>query len=495
MKKLKLIVLLSFIIFTFTGCFSKTELEDYAYVIAIGIDKGPKNNYIISFQIAVPIKIAGEGSNGSGKESTSLVTLETDTIYNSISRANAMISKEITLSHNKIIVFSEEVAKEGIQELLNAFVTNREIRPKTSMLVYKGLAKDLLASLEPILEKNPSRYYDLLLDSNQYTGYAIDNTLFHFYLASQDTLSSPYALLTEPVREEEASIDVPAKSQNNQQKNELPSGDFKNKQAKDEVPSVELQSEQAKNKAPSGDSQSEQAQNKDSSGDSPDKQAQGNKFSGDSQSNQDSSETVSENSQNDQLKSSNTSSDSEPLPSTANVAGIAIFTNDRLVGEIKDEQMLSHILLLGKLKKVNIDIEDIEDKTKTTVIKLRQVEEPKIDVKIEENIPKIDILIRLECDLITSGSQIDYTKEENKEKLSDAIKEKLTKDMKQYLTKIAKEFKADPIGFGKYYRKKVLTLKELENIEWKEIFPNSEFKTEFQIHLNTTQMVSNQISK
>lgn len=453
MKKLKLIVLLSLIIFTFTGCLSKTELEDYAYVIAIGIDKGSKNNYIISFQIAVPIKIAGEGSNGSGKESTSLVTLETDTIYNSISRANAMISKEITLSHNKIIVFSEEVAKEGIQELLNAFVTNREIRPKTSMLVYKGLAKDLLASLEPILEKNPSRYYDLLLDSNQYTGYAIDNTLFHFYLASQDTLSSPYALLTEPVREEKASINVPSKSQNNQQKNELPSGD------------------------------------------SPDKQAQDNKFSGDSHSNQSSSETISENSQNDQLKSSNTSSDSEPLPSTANVAGIAIFTNDRLVGEIKDEQMLSHILLLGKLKKVNIDIEDIEDKTKTTVIKLRQVEEPKIDVKIEENIPKIDILIRLECDLITSGSQIDYTKSENKEKLSDAIKEKLTKDMKQYLTKIAREFKADPIGFGKYYRKEVLTLKELENIEWKEIFPNSEFKTEFQIHLNTTQMVSNQISK
>ena len=65
----------------------------------------------------------------------------------------------------------------------------------------------------------------------------------------------------------------------------------------------------------------------------------------------------------------------------------------------------------------------------------------------------------------------------------------------EYLTKIAREFKADPIGFGKYYRKKVLTLKELENIEWKEIFPNSEFKTEFQIHLNTTQMVSNQISK
>ena len=59
---------------------------------------------------------------------------------------------------------------------------------------------------------------------------------------------------------------------------------------------------------------------------------------------------------------------------------------------------------------------------------------------------------------------------------------------------ISKEFKADPIGFGKYYRTKVLTLEELDNIKWEEIFPNSEFNIEFQLHLDTTQMVSNQIS-
>ena len=104
-------------------------------------------------------------------------------------------------------------------------------------------------------------------------------------------------------------------------------------------------------------------------------------------------------------------------------------------------------------------------------------------------------MIRIECDLITSGSQIEYTKKENKARLSDGIKEKLTKDMKLYLTKTSKEFKADPIGFGKHYRKKVLTLEELDNVKWQEIYPNSSFNIEFQIHLNTTQMVSNQISK
>ena len=186
--------------------------------------------------------------------------------------------------------------------------------------------------------------------------------------------------------------------------------------------------------------------------------------------------------------------DSNNTPKTANIAGIAIFTNDKLVGEIRNEQILSHVMLLGKLQKVNIHIEDIENKSKTTVIKLRQIESPKINVEIEKNNPKIDILIRLECDLITSGSQIDYTDKENKHKLSEAIKNKLSKDMNIYLTKISKEFHADPIGLGKYYRTKVSTIKELEKIKWEEIFPNSEFNVEFQLHLDTTQMVSNQVS-
>ena len=64
MTKLKIISLLTIILLTFTGCLGKTELEDFAYVIAIGVDKGSEDNYLVTYQIAVPIKIAGEGSQG-----------------------------------------------------------------------------------------------------------------------------------------------------------------------------------------------------------------------------------------------------------------------------------------------------------------------------------------------------------------------------------------------------------------------------------------------
>ncbi|MBO5142210.1 MAG: hypothetical protein J6C46_04320 [Clostridia bacterium] len=460
MKKLKLIILFSTLILTLTGCFSKSEIEDLAYVIAIGIDKGSEDNILVSYQLAVPIKIAGEGSEG-GKGSTTIVSLETDSLYNSISRANTMISKEITLSHNKLIVISEKLAQDGIHDLLNALVTNREVRPKTSIIVYKGQAKEMLENLEPVLEKNPARYYDLLLDANQYTGYALDNYLFNFYISSKDTLASPYALIAEPVRESESSIEIPSRSKYNPDSEPefINSGE-----------NVEKNSDSKK----SGDSsnQNNQADVKNSTGGSQNKQT----------------------TSTSQEKNNESTNDSKDTPKTANLAGIAIFKNDRLVGEIKNEQIISHLLLLGELKKVNIDIEDIEDKSKTTVVKARQREMPQIKVEIKNNIPKINILIRLECDLITSGSEIDYTDKENKDKLSTSIKEKLNRDMHVYLSKIAQDFKADAIGFGKYYRKEVLTLKELNNIKWEEVFPNSEFNVEFQLHLDTTQMVSNKVS-
>ncbi len=484
MKKLKFIFLFSIICFTLTGCFSKSEIEDLAYVIALGIDKGSDDNILVSYQLAVPIKIAGEGSEG-GKGSTTLVTLETDSLYNSISRANTMISKEITLSHNKLIVLSEELAKEGIHDLLNALVTNREVRPKTSIIIYKGQAKEMLENLEPVLEKNPARYYDLLLDANQYTGYALDNYLFNFYIQSKDTLASPYALIAEPVRESESSIEIPSRSKINPDSEP----EFNEDASKENDTTTKTESSTEGNnnrlaiKNATGGSQNNQT---------PNKSQENTEGSTDSINNQKSISGVPSASQDE--KANNTSKESEGTPKTANLAGAAIFKDDKLVGEIKNEQIISHLLLLGELKKVNIDIEDIENPAKTTVIKARQREMPQINVEIKNNKPKIDILIRLECDLITSGSEIDYTDKENKDKLSSSIKEKLNRDMHVYLSKIAKDYKADAIGFGKYYRTKVLTLPELENIHWEKIFPESEFNVEFQLHLDTTQMVSNKVS-
>ena len=430
--------LLIFLLFCLSGCFEKRELEDLAYVIAIGIDTGETQKYNITYQVAVPIKIAGEGSDNAGKDSTTLVTSEADSLYNSISKVNSLISKELTLSHNKIIVCSEELAQKGLDEILNSLITSREIRPKTSIIIHKGKSKEFLENLEPILEKNPARYYDLLLSSSEYTGYAVDNSLFSFYLSTQDDFSNAFTMITETPNE--------SKSPQNDEQNA----------------SSENQSSQNDEQNASNENQSSQNDEQNTSNEN-------------------------QSSQNDEQNAS-----SEDIPKTADPVGIAVFKNDSLVGEIRGEQIISHLIMQGKLRKVNINIEDIEDKAKITSIKLSQTESPNINITLNNMKPEISIDIPLQAELMSSGSPIDYTKKENRKKLGKAIEDKVKKDTLEYLQTIAKEYQSDIIGLGKHIRPTIATLEELNKIDWEKLFPQSGFKVSVRVHLDTTQMITNE---
>ena len=65
MQKLKLIIML-LIPLLLSGCYGKVELDDLAYAIAIGADiskSGDENEVDITYQIAIPVKIAGTETN------------------------------------------------------------------------------------------------------------------------------------------------------------------------------------------------------------------------------------------------------------------------------------------------------------------------------------------------------------------------------------------------------------------------------------------------
>ena len=63
----KLIILMFFVPFILSGCYDRYELDNLAYVIAIGGDIGENNEVTITYQIAVPLKITGENSETGAK--------------------------------------------------------------------------------------------------------------------------------------------------------------------------------------------------------------------------------------------------------------------------------------------------------------------------------------------------------------------------------------------------------------------------------------------
>lgn len=178
------------ILFTLAACNSATEPNDYAYVVAIGIDKAAADNqYEISVQFAKPAEISGGSSEdgGGGGETLGLITVEAPDIYSGINFANNLVSKKFRLSHTKIIVISKELAVEGISRFIYTIERSGDLRPNMYIAVSQGKASDFLASVKPEMEINPVKYYQLIFDNN-YAEFVPKNTSQHtyFYMDSDE---------------------------------------------------------------------------------------------------------------------------------------------------------------------------------------------------------------------------------------------------------------------------------------------------------------------
>ena len=195
MKKIFLIVISISSIFLLTGCYDKKEVNNVAYVVSIGIDKSeidPKK-ISVTFEFVLPLAVESESSL-ENKTST-YTTIEASSLYTALNLVNSYISKEINLSHNKLIVFSEEMAINGISEYTSTLAHDRNFRSNMYILISKCKAKDYIENTSSIFEKNPAKFYDLLFDSYEYTSFSDNSLLNEYIIKSFSNTTQPTAML------------------------------------------------------------------------------------------------------------------------------------------------------------------------------------------------------------------------------------------------------------------------------------------------------------
>jgi len=195
-----LIALISNILFS--GCYDRIEIDDQAYVMAIGLDKGKTNFLRMTLQIAVPSasgksSLGSEEENGEGEgpKSVTTTTVETPAIYSGFNMVNTYISKRLNFSHTKALIFSSELAKEGISEYINAFYRGREFRNTMFIGVSTDSAEDYIRKINYVLDVNPSKFYEETFYSYLYTSFNANTHFFNFYSQAKCSCSSPVATL------------------------------------------------------------------------------------------------------------------------------------------------------------------------------------------------------------------------------------------------------------------------------------------------------------
>lgn len=151
-----------------SGCWDRRELEDQAFVQALGIDLAPHNQLLITFRIAIPGKsglgqTAGGGGGGKGSiaaEASLLTSVIAPTIPAAITLASGYVNREINLMHTKAILFGEPFARQGVGPIMSILSRYRELRRNIFVGVSKGEAYELLQNNAPDLEKSYAKWWE-----------------------------------------------------------------------------------------------------------------------------------------------------------------------------------------------------------------------------------------------------------------------------------------------------------------------------------------------
>lgn len=143
-----------------TGCWDRRELNDLAIVLGWGMDLNKDGTFTSSAQIVVPAKLGGSGGGGKGSASAGqgyfLESATGKTATDTSQNMQTKLSRKIFASHRRVIVFGEELARNGLAKITDEFSRNPEVRMRTDLFVVRGSTAQEFLSIPYQLENIPA---------------------------------------------------------------------------------------------------------------------------------------------------------------------------------------------------------------------------------------------------------------------------------------------------------------------------------------------------
>lgn len=151
-KKLLFLIIVIFLVIL-SGCWSRTELNELAIVSALAIDK-VDDQYLLTVQVLNVSEIAGD--TASTRVAVSTFQEVGDSIFEAIRKLAKLSPRRLYFAHLRLIVFSEQVAKEGIQKPIELFSRDHEFRTDFFLVVSKEKNAKSIIEILTAVDKIPA---------------------------------------------------------------------------------------------------------------------------------------------------------------------------------------------------------------------------------------------------------------------------------------------------------------------------------------------------
>ncbi|NQX60574.1 Ger(x)C family spore germination protein [Paenibacillus qinlingensis] len=151
-----------------TGCWDRKEVNDIAFITSTAVDK-KEGKYQVSNIIALPRRLGSPGNPGGGGQQQAWFVLsktgETIQIVNQ--QEQESYSRSLYLAHRRSMLIGEQMAKEGISPIFDAFGRVTQQRMTTLVIIAIGEARNVLTVNVPSEQLSSEHIRELILLSRK----------------------------------------------------------------------------------------------------------------------------------------------------------------------------------------------------------------------------------------------------------------------------------------------------------------------------------------
>lgn len=131
-KRAPLIIFVIFIAVSFSGCWDYKEVDKLSIVTGVAIDLTENEKYRITFEI-VDTQEGGIEKQIKSK----LIESEGDSLFDAIRNSLRISSPKLYFGHTNIVIISEQIAKEGVVDIIDFLSRDAEPRLNIELMVSK----------------------------------------------------------------------------------------------------------------------------------------------------------------------------------------------------------------------------------------------------------------------------------------------------------------------------------------------------------------------
>lgn len=176
-------------------------------------------------------------------------------------------------------------------------------------------------------------------------------------------------------------------------------------------------------------------------------------------------------------KTSNVNSGNSTLSSkkSAETIGLAVFKDDKLVGELSGIETACYLILTNKLDTCTISIQNPLDNSSTLDLYVYKQKNTKKKINFINNSPYIDIDVSIKARIISTDKNAEELTNDNINKVKESANKYLEDEISKFLYKTSQSYNSDICGLGKYAITKFYKNSDWTDYNWLDNYKNSIF--------------------